>query len=203
LMSKAYANWAAVTYIAATILVADILVNRVPVIWNKVSLSIHTVIFAGLSIAVAFSAPGILTLPDGREPFGRLQGWREFGVATSEKLDQSNYVGVLGDHRHLTAELVYYLRHRPEKVFAFKPSGAPHDHYQLTRPFLGTPKGPVLLVTSQNNIEIYKSYFKTISAKGSINLSSGKFSKLWFFQLNDYVDLANEQAVLPGAVNEN
>jgi 4-amino-4-deoxy-L-arabinose transferase-like glycosyltransferase len=202
LMSKAYANWAAVTYIAATILIADLLVNRVPVIWNRISLTIHTVIFAGLSIAVAFSAPGILTLPDGREPFGRLQGWREIGVATSEKLDQSKYVGVLGDHRHLTAELVYYLRHRSEKVFAFKPSGAPHDHYQLTRPFLGVPGGPVLLVTSRNNIENYKPYFKSISAKGSIELSSGKFNKLWFFQVDDYIDNPNEQAALSGAVND-
>ncbi|MCP4185041.1 MAG: phospholipid carrier-dependent glycosyltransferase [Hyphomicrobiales bacterium] len=203
LMSKAYANWAAVTYIAATILIADILVNRVPAIWNWISLSIHALIFAGLSIAVAFSAPGILTLPDGREPFERLQGWREISVATGKILDQSKYVGILGDHRHLTAELVYYLRHRSEKVFALKPSGAPHDHYQLTRPFLGLPKGPVLLVTSQNNIEIYKSQFKTILAKGSVDLSSGKFSRLWFFQLDDYVDNLNEQATLSRTVNDN
>ena len=203
LMSKAYANWAAVTYIAATILIADILVNRVPPIWNRVSMSIHMLIFAGLSVAVAFSAPGILTLPDGREPFARLQGWREIGVAANEKLDQATYVGVLGDHRHMTAELVYYLRHRPEKVFALAPSGEPHDHYQLTRPYLGKPAGPILLVTSQNNIEQFKTHFSTIMTKGSVELTAGKFSQLWFFQLDDYVGNDKQQAALPGAVNDN
>ena len=203
LMSKAYANWAAVTYIAATILIADILVNRIPAIWNKISLTIHFALFAGLSLAVAFSAPGLLTLPDGREPFERLHGWREIGTATSEKLDQSTYVGILGDHRHLTAELVYYLRHRPEKVFAFKPIGAPHDHYQLTRPYRGIPKGPVLLVTSKNQTGIYQTYFKTITEQGSVELASGKIRKLWFYQLRDYVGHSSNQDSISGAVDGN
>ena len=45
LISKAYANWAAVTYVGATILIADILVNRVPLFWHKLSLGIHLLLF--------------------------------------------------------------------------------------------------------------------------------------------------------------
>lgn len=186
LMSKAYANWAAVTYIGASILIADLIVNRVPPLWNKISTSIHVVIFAGLSIAVAFSAPGILTLANGAEPFARLHGWKEISMATRTQLDKGNYVGVMGPHRHLTAELAYYLRDRQQKVFALNRSGPPHDHYELTRPYLGLPGGPVLLVSTSQSVGRYLEQFKSVVPKGGANISSGKIRKLWFFELNDY-----------------
>ena len=34
LMSKAYANWAALTYVAATVLVTDLMINRIPEWWH-------------------------------------------------------------------------------------------------------------------------------------------------------------------------
>ncbi len=186
LMSKAYANWAAVTYVAASILIADILINRVPPIWNRISLSIHIFLFMGLSIAVVYSAPGYLTLPNGKEPFERLQGWREIADETSKKLDEFEYSAVLSDHRHLTAELVYTLRNRSEKVFAFHQTNSPNDHYQMTRPYRGIPSGSILLVTRSQNIEKYSPYFQGITARGTTEISSGKIRKLWFYQLNDY-----------------
>lgn len=186
LMSKAYANWAAVTYIAASILIADIMVNRIPPVWNKISLTIHSVAFVGLSIAVAFSAPGYLTLANGQEPFARLHGWQEIGRATEDILEKGNYVAVIGPHRHLTAELVYYLRHRPEKIFALKRPGVPHDHYELTRPYLGKPEGAVLLVSNSQSVGRYLEQFSKVIPKGEIVISAGKYTKLWFFELNDY-----------------
>ncbi len=201
LMSKAYANWAAVTYVCATILIADILVNRVPPIWNRISVTIHGLIFVVLSIAVAFSAPGLLTLPNGKEPFERLQGWRDIADATQNQLDQSEYVAVIGLHRHLTAELVYYLRHRPENVLAFYQSGpdgqpSPRDHYQLTRPYRGLPNGPALLVATSEGTGKYARYFTTITPKGSAEFSSGKISKVWFYSLEGY------RGLIDGAIKD-
>ena len=189
LMSKAYANWAAATYVAASILIADIIVNRVPPIWNRVSTSIHVVIFAGLSIAVAFSAPGNITLPigpNGQEPFFRLQGWSEIGRATAKQLSKRQYGAVISEHRHLTAELVYYLRHEKQKVFAFHESEVPHDHYQLTRPFRGKTEGKALLVLTSNNTEKYSIVFEVISPAGSVEISSGRHKKIWFFDAQGY-----------------
>lgn len=186
LMSKAYANWAAVTYIAATILVADLLINFVPPLWNRITQSLHMVIFLGLSVAVAFSAPGILTLANGIEPFQRLHGWREISHTVERELEVGDYQSVIGPHRHLTAELVYYLRHRPEKVFAFRKTAIPHDHYEMTRAFMGTGKAAALLVTTSENVEDYLPYFESMVLKGSAEFSAGNIRKLWLFEVKGY-----------------
>jgi len=182
-INKAYANWAAVTYVAASILIADILVNRVPAVWNKISLAIHLFLFGGLSVAVAFSAPGILTLPGGAEPFARLQGARAMAQATGRQLDAGAYVAVIGPYRNITAQLVYYLRDRPEKVFAFNQGAAPNDHYELTRPYRGKPDGSVLLVSTSQDISQYEPFFKVITPIASTDVKFGNVRKLWFFKL--------------------
>ena len=143
-------------------------------------------LFFGLSIAVAFSAPGYLTLPGGKEPFERLHGWREIARATEGFLATDSYSAVIGPHRHVTAQLVYYLRKRPQKVFAFHQSGPPHDHYELTRPYRGIPKGPVLLVSTSEKIGRYEPFFETISLVGQVDISSGNIAKLWFYSLDGY-----------------
>ena len=186
LMSKAYANWAALTYVAATILVSDILVNRIPAFWHRASLFVHLFLFGALAVGVAYSAPGYLTLPNGREPFARLHGWREIAQASEGLLDDKKYAAVLGAHRHLTAELIYYLRNRPERVFAFHQSGQPNDHYELTRPYRGKPQGPVLLVSTSQNITKFAPFFNLISPVGTYEPSSGNIRKLWFFSLDGY-----------------
>ena len=197
LMSKAYANWAAVVYVAASILVADIIVNRVSPIWNRISTSIHLFIFAGLSIAVAFSAPGILALPNGKEPFKRVQGWNEIGRAAAKQLSNGQYSAVISPHRHLTAELVYYLRHEKQKVFAFHENKSPHDHYQLTRPYRGKPDGTALLVLTNKNTAKYSNVFDMITPAGVANISSGMHKTLWFFKVSGYYGLVDTNQKKP------
>ncbi len=186
LLSKAYANWAAVTYIAASILVADLLVNRVPPIWKKVSFSIHFAIFAVFVIAIAFAAPGNITLPGNKEPFERLHGWSEIGKLTQKQLEQDDYVAVLGTYRHITAALVYYLRNQQKPVFALKRGARIHDHYELTRAYAGKPSGAVLLVSGSQEIAEIVPLFETVYLEKKVTLNQGTIRQLWFFRLEGY-----------------
>lgn len=187
LMSKAYANWAAVTYIAASILVADLMVNRVPPIWKKISFSIHFLILAVFTIAIFFATPGNITLPGGKEPFERLLGWKQIGAKTRTQLEKGDYTAVLGAHRHITAELVYYLRRQDKPVFALKTGEAPHDHYELTRAFDGNPSGAVLLVSSSQNIADIVPRFKTVYLEEKVSIDQGTIRTIWFFRLEGYL----------------
>jgi hypothetical protein len=45
----------------------------------------------------------------------------------------------------VTAELLYYMRNEPTPILAWR-AGAPHDHFELTRPFTAATPSPVLLV---------------------------------------------------------
>ncbi len=186
LMSKAYANWAAVSYVAATILVADVLVNRAAPFWNRLSLSIHTGALVILSLIMVFSTHEQLPLVSQLKFMQRLQGWREIAQMTGSQLDKENYSAIIAPRRHLTSEMVYYLRHRKEKVFAFRTDGPPRDHFQLTRAYEGAPDGAVLLVSTTAKIKPIQNRFNTIIRLGSVEISSGKNRTIWFFKLQGY-----------------
>ncbi len=192
LVSRALANWAAVSYVAGTVLLADILINRIPVVWHRLSLAIHGAIAVVLAVAVAYSAPGVLTLPGGTEPFHRLHGWRDIAAETSTELDREPYVAVIGGFRQVTAELTYYMRERDEPVFALPPVAGPRDHYELTRPYDGLPAGPVLLVSADAQVDGLERWFAEVEQVGSTPIAAGGIDTIWFFRLDGFKAGAND-----------
>jgi 4-amino-4-deoxy-L-arabinose transferase-like glycosyltransferase len=149
-LSRAHANWAAVAYVAATVLVTATMIRDLEWRWLKASLWLHVLVVGLVAAATTFA--GSLALPDGRDPFARTLGWRAVADATRAELDAARKAGrpfaaVLTDERALTAELLYYMRDEPTPIFAWRDSGRPKDHYELTRAY---PKGgpePVILVS--------------------------------------------------------
>jgi hypothetical protein len=147
-VSRAHANWAAPAYVAATVLVIAVMVREEAWRLLKASFAIHVVLL--LLIAFGTSTAGRLSLPVTPDPFARTLGWREVADATRAELAKAAAAGqpfkaVLSDDRALTAELLYYMRGEPTPVLAWRP-GAPHDHFELTRPFTSATASPILLV---------------------------------------------------------
>ncbi len=186
LMSKAYANWAAAAYVAATILVVEILVNRIPGIWLKVSFWLRGIVFAAISVAVCFAGPGQLVLPKGIQPFLRTQGGSEIATHVAAMLDEGEYSALVTTDRKLSALLNYYLRNRVEPIHAWRSSAIPHDHYQLVAAYQDAPSGPVLLVTRQPNQAAILSKFSENQALGERNIAAGEIKSVFFFRLDKY-----------------
>lgn len=186
LMSKAYANWAAVSYIAATVLIADIVVNRAPPFWKRLSLSVHLGVIVALSAIMMFSSAGQAPEISKMKFIKRIQGWREIAQIASTYLDAHEYSAIIAPRRHLTAELVYYLRHRKEKVFALQLDKVPRDHYELTRNYQGTPQGDILLVSTSKNIPGLLKRFDQATLLGTERIASGRNPQIWFYRLQGY-----------------
>lgn len=151
LLSRAHANWAAVSYVSATVLVTTTMLREGAWRWLKGSLALHAVILVGIGIATAKA--GSFRLPGGGDPFARTLGWRTLAEETAAVLDEARRAGrpfgaVLTDDRAVTAELLYYMRDEPTPVFAWREPGVrPRDHYELTRAYRKGAPEPVLLVT--------------------------------------------------------
>lgn len=149
-ISRAHANWAAVSYVAATVLVIATMVRDLNWAWLRRSMVLHVALLLALVAATIFA--GRFVLPSGIDPFARTLGWKELAVATRQQLDEARSAGqpfaaVLTDDRAVTAELLYYMRDESTPVRAWRDGPRPRDHYELTRPFEPTIKGPVLLVS--------------------------------------------------------
>jgi hypothetical protein len=101
-------------------------------------------------IVFGTATAGQVALPLKTDPFARTLGWRDLAEATRAELTKAAaagkpYAAVLSDDRSVTAELLYYLRDEPTPILAWRP-GAPHDHFEMTRPFTAATPSPVLLV---------------------------------------------------------
>ncbi|MGI9401362.1 MAG: ArnT family glycosyltransferase [Rhizobiaceae bacterium] len=186
LMSKAYANWAAVTYIAATILVADLMVNTIPEFWRRLSLPINIGVFAVISLAVIFSRPGQLPLPEEVKPFDRMHGAREIADAASERLKDKDFAVILTDDRRLSALMNYYLRDIdvPKRAWQFHP--VPNDHFQLVKPYKRDPQTPVFFITDNHNPAGIIGQFSDAEFLGQFEPTAGETDSVWFYSLNGY-----------------
>lgn len=149
-ISRAHANWAAVSYVAATILVIATMVRDLDWAWLRRSMVLHVAILLAMITATIFA--GRFALPGGTDPFARTLGWKELAAATRQQLQEARSAGqpftaVLTDDRSVTAELLYYMRDEATPVLAWRDGPRPKDHYELTIPYEPSTTGPVLLVS--------------------------------------------------------
>jgi 4-amino-4-deoxy-L-arabinose transferase-like glycosyltransferase len=153
-LSRAHANWAAVSYVAATVLVIATMVRDLSWRWLQASLAIHIAVLAVVAVSMAHA--GTFRLPWVGDPFSRTLGWAEVARATEGVLAEARAKGqpfgaVLTDERAVTAELLYYMRGERTPVFAWRGKGRPQDHYEMSRAFVKGSPEPVLLVALRDD----------------------------------------------------
>lgn len=145
-LSEANANWAAMAFPAAAVLVTATIARAG---WRrlfKVSLAIQVVI--PVLLFVAYANASRITLPDGRNPFWSTLGWEELSERVAAQYRAGDYVGVITHERATLAELIYHLRDTDVPLYSlYDPRYPPRDHFGLSRPYLGEPAGPLLYVT--------------------------------------------------------
>lgn len=185
LMSKAYANWAAVAYVAATVLVVDILVNRIPFWWHRLSLAIHFLVLPVVLVAVGFSKPGQIPLPEGvTSPFARMHGAREVADAARQLLAGKEYRAVLADNRRTAALMHYYLCQTGVAVLSWR-QDPPSDHFELKYGWQDSRLAPALYMTGNLNPAGVISQFGRAELVGEVDPTGGALPKTWFYSVDD------------------
>lgn len=186
LLSRAHANWAAVAYPAAAILVTDFLLRADWWRLFRASLALHLAVIV-LIAAANWAAPS-LALPGPAAPYKRVLGWRALAEAVKTRLDTGEYGALLTEDRWVAAELLYYLRDERVALRAWRPGPHPRDHYELTRPFAGKGRGPYLLVTLRPSAAHVTSRFATVKELEPARVPAGPKSQrtVRFYVLEGY-----------------
>jgi hypothetical protein len=189
-LSRAHANWAATAYVAASVLVVANMVRDGAWGWLKASFIVHAVMLALIVFGTATA--GQVPLPLKTDPFARTLGWRDLAGATRAELTKAAaagrpYAAILSDDRSVTAELLYYLRDEPTPILAWRP-GAPHDHFEMTRPFTAATPSPVLLVRVDDDLPPALKSFASADKVGDRMLPAGDNAQrhVTFYSLAGY-----------------
>ena len=191
-MAKAYANWAAAAYIAATIMVADFMVNYIPEWWRRVTVSLHLGVFAVLAIAVCFARPGQLPLPGDLNPFERMQG-AEASAREAAKLIEPGDAVILTDNRRMSALMAYYLRDAGLPFAAWRVGEGVTDHFELTRAYQDDPRTPVFYMTRSSNPAGVIAQFDDAELLGTFKPKAGEIRQVWFYRLRDHTGAVQRQ----------
>lgn len=189
-LSRAHANWAAPAYVAATVLVIATMVRDGAWGWMKASFAINIAVLALLAVGTATA--GRVALPLKTDPFARTLGWSGVADATRAELaiaagKGTPFAAVLSDDRAMTAELLYYLRDEPTPILAWR-VGAPHDHFEMTRPFTASTPAPVLLVRIGEHPGAVAGSFASVEKIADRTLPAGENAarRVSFYSLSGY-----------------
>jgi len=147
LLSRAHANWAAVTYVAATLAVVAWFLQRDRARIVRVSFALHVVVAALIYGLVAVASGG--GLPSRLDVFARLRGWDVLGRDVATLMAERPGAAVLTDDRMIMAELLYYTRDEGFPIVIWSDGGKARNQYELTAPFDAAAHPRVLYVTFQ------------------------------------------------------
>jgi 4-amino-4-deoxy-L-arabinose transferase-like glycosyltransferase len=164
-LSRSFANWAAPTYVAASILVSAYLVHNDKIKLIHYSLIIHTVIAVIFFHYHFFAALVGLELSAKADPYKRVSGWsatsRQLKSLHSQHLDAT----LLVTGRREVALFDYYMGTR---TYIWNPKKLMKNQYHLERD-LNTKKGEDFLYVG-GDIHRLKPYFEHIEQVGQTSV---------------------------------
>lgn len=162
LLSRAHANWAAVAYISAAILVTGWLLRHNRMLWLKLSLALHI-------LAAAAVLHGTQLAPlTGTDPWHRQRGWTGLAADVRALLDRHPEAVLLAGDRTIAAQMMFYIRPHPWGMVKWNTDGHINDHYELTSRMAELKGRPALLLTRSENPSGLEQYFGSITPLPSV-----------------------------------
>ena len=172
-LSRAHANWAAPTYVSATVLVVAWALRRG---WRGVlvaSIALHLVaagvLFTGREVVAAFG----FDLPAQYDPLRRVRGWRELGAEVGKTLAAHPGLTLFADDREVLAALIYYIRPHPLDAVKWQVTRRIRDQWDLTNGLGRHLGGSFLLVSEHELVDEMRPSFAAIDRLQSIVVPVG------------------------------
>ncbi len=131
-LTRAFANWAAPTYISATILVVAYMVKTDKTKLLKIGIGIN------IAIALLFYHYHTITdalgieLTSKTDPYKRISGWKELAKQIEPIVKKYPNTKLMFDERKIMAEMIYYLKPHPFDAQIYNPSLKIKNQYSLT-----------------------------------------------------------------------
>ncbi|MEC8882626.1 MAG: glycosyltransferase family 39 protein [Pseudomonadota bacterium] len=171
-LSRAFANWAAPSYVAASIWLSVVLCQR------------HKSHLLALAIAVNLVTMGLMyhyemiyqvlgvELTKKTDPMRMIRHWDTLGREVS--LVSQSYPDhiILTENRKILGELIYYVKPRPFNAQIFNPSHAVKNYFQHTQDLNQYKDRQFLWVSREQSTVALKPYFNVIEKVDTILIPS-------------------------------
>jgi 4-amino-4-deoxy-L-arabinose transferase-like glycosyltransferase len=146
LTGKAYANWAALGYVAGVLLAIWWLADR----WKAglwIALAVNGIATIAFPLMTVF--PDTVRLPNGDPALKRHLGRSEISLWAAETARKAGLDVIVSDNRDMLADLFHTLRGEPLTLYARAPAGFPASYYEQTFALPATQSGDVAYLTRE------------------------------------------------------
>ena len=145
-ISRAHANWAAVAFVALTVLTVSWAVSwrAKPVL--MVAAFIHLLAIGTFAVA-DLNADTLVNSKFGAA-YKRVFGWREFSAEVAKAAKDAGAKTIVADRRNKVAQLTYYLRDSGFNIRTWPAEGLPRHFYEMSVPLKDGDASPVLVIAS-------------------------------------------------------
>ena len=166
------ANWAAPAYAGLALVATRWLVANANRKWLAGSFAVA--LLAGAALTAAALSPRFVEAIGQTNAFKLLRGWNTQGPAIALAAREGGFEAVLAEDREDMASLLYYTRRTGVPILMWTPDSAhPSDHYQMTKPYAGTPDR-VLFVTRREDSSDVTGRFAAARETEIVSVTIGK-----------------------------
>ena len=179
-ISRAHANWAAISYVPATILVSLQIIKY----WPKTKVVYYGIISIGLIFLVLIPLSSKHNF--GLDPFKKYRGWSNLGLEVSKIYSSYPEAVLVTDDRRVMAEVLYYMEKKPKNWVRWNADGYIHDHYELVTSHNELTNEIGIMVSSEPNNQHFTSSFKKVTLikdlYRNISKQKNKEYKVWLLE---------------------
>lgn len=181
-ISRAHANWAAISYIPATVLVSLQIIRY----WPRIKVIYYGIISIGLLFAVLIPLSSQHNF--GLDPFKKYRGWSNLGLEVSKVYASYPEAVLVTDDRRVMAEVLYYMKNKPKNWVRWNADGYIHDHYELVTSHSDLKNEIGIMVSSEPNNQHFSSSFQKVTFLKDLyrNISNQKNKKYKVWLLEGY-----------------
>jgi 4-amino-4-deoxy-L-arabinose transferase-like glycosyltransferase len=165
-LSRSFANWAAVTYVSATILVVAYLIEKRKEKLLKLSVVIHTLLALLFFHYHALLDVVGVELTRKIDPYKRVSGWSAISKQIVAYHDRYPKSLLLAPSRTEVAQFDYYTK---LKTFIWNPTHRMQNHYDLTRDLNSQIGKDFLFITHDKEVKALQPYFESTKRVGMVN----------------------------------
>ncbi|MFD2264840.1 ArnT family glycosyltransferase [Lacibacterium aquatile] len=172
MLSRANANWAAVSYVGGSVLVAAMLAEGKRGRMVLIAATVLHVVAMGIGYTYHdLARMAGVEIPYKSDPTRRFQGGRTIGRAVAGVLAERGMPVLMTDQRLLYAQLAYYAR--PRKQVQWDANGRTDSQFEMENPASQAREDTILYVTRSNQPGALQ-HFREQERIGAITVPLGK-----------------------------
>ncbi len=185
-ISRANANWAAATYVAATVLVVLWLLQKQKRTLFYVALATNVAV--GVFLYTLSLSPALIEATNMGNAFKRVRGWDVIGQHVVEIAAETKSEIILVNDRLILTELLYYAQDTDASFRIWDQDGYVQNHYEMVMPHSNITTETVLLVARYKDPEDILQSFEKTQEIGifEIPVSENRTRKIHLYRLEGY-----------------